>query len=381
MEKGGIESRIFNFIQNKASVILLQISPDKIIRAANAFSEEISGKELTGTPLEDFFTGFNETLDIQKLLRKEVHKERWNINTANGLPLTFYFSSLQEDGHTWLIGQMNNLEMEQLRLSMIDLNNELGLLSREVQKKNTQLLQAIELKNEFLGMAAHDLRNPIASIQMFSDFVLETRKETISDELRQILEMIRKSSQYMLSLLDELLEVVKIDHGKLKLEYSLTNLESLLRDCIAQNNILASQKQISIEVMIPEVLPSIEIDPVKIEQVLHNLISNAIKFSYPNTHITVSAFHTEKNIIVQVRDQGQGIPKDELEKIFVPLAKISVKGTAGEKSIGLGLSIVKRIVTGHLGRIWVESEVGKGSSFSFSLPLENTNDQGFINDK
>ena len=113
----------------------------------------------------------------------------------------------------------------------------------------------------------------------------------------------------------------------------------------------------------------ISFDPGKITQVVNNLISNAIKFSNPGTTINVNSFQTDTEIYISVQDQGQGIPKNELDKLFQPFSKLSVRSTAGERSTGLGLNIAKRIITGHQGRIWVESEVGKGSTFTFSLPL------------
>jgi signal transduction histidine kinase len=258
-----------------------------------------------------------------------------------------------------------------MRKSMVSLNNDLNNLTRELNKKNIQLDQLNKLKDQFLGMAAHDLRNPISSIIMFSELVLESDEYEISDELRQILEVIKNSSEFMLRLLEELLDVVKIESGKLQLNLEKIRIGDFLRKNIEINTLLAAKKDIKLMLNIPEQLPEIFIDPVKIEQVVNNLISNAIKYSFNNTTVTVSAFGSGQHVIISVQDQGQGIPKDEMGKLFIPFAKLSVKGTAGEKSTGLGLSIVKRIVTGHLGRIWVESEVGKGSTFHFTLPVKD----------
>ena len=112
-------------------------------------------------------------------------------------------------------------------------------------------------------------------------------------------------------------------------------------------------------------------DKERINQVLNNLVGNAIKFSHKNTTITVKAeFLSEKNEVrISVHDQGQGIPKDELNKIFKDFGRTSVRGTEDEKSYGLGLAIVKRILEAHGGKIWVKSEVGKGSTFTFVLPV------------
>jgi len=363
-------NKLIEYLDHESSIIKLMVDHNGTITHACKYAEKLAGKKLSGTSLKNFFTDFNEQLDINQMLTKGITKQMLNINTYLNLPETLYFTSIPTHTGIILIGEVNTIELEELRQSMINLNNDLNNLTRELQKKNIQLDQLNKLKNQFLGMAAHDLRNPIASILMFSDFVLESKEDEINEELKQILEMIRNSSQFMLNLLEELLDVVKIESGKIGLNLVKVEMEDLLRKNVKMNAILAANKEIAIKLNIPQPVPPISADPVKIEQVMNNLISNAIKYSHKNTTITVNAFSTGDEILVSVHDQGQGIPKNELDKIFVPFAKISVQATSGEKSTGLGLSIVRRIIIGHHGRIWVESEQGKGSTFYFTLPLK-----------
>ncbi len=365
-----INTRLVNYLDNHSSMIILTVAGNGEIMNANAFAERLAGRPLTATPVKDFFTGFNASLNIEKLLHDEITNALLNVNTFRNLPETFYFTTFKIPEGMTLIGELNNTETEDMRKTMISLNNELNNLTRELQKKNVQLDQLNNLKNQFLGMAAHDLRNPISSIIMFSEFVLESDDYHISEELRMIMDVIRTSSGFMLHLLEELLDVVKIESGKLQLNYEKVNFETFLKKNTEINALLAAKKEIKLVLNIPQPLPEIAIDPIKIEQVLNNLISNAIKYSHNKTTVTINAFSTGQYVLVSVQDQGQGIPENEIQKVFVPFSKISVKGTAGEKSTGLGLSIVKRIITGHLGRIWVESEPGKGSTFSFTLPLK-----------
>ena len=367
-----INTRLVHYIEDHASMIKLTVARDGMIIKANAFAERMAGRALGATPIKNFFTDFNAKLDIEKLLQDEITKQLLNVNTFHNIPETLYFTSFKTDEGMVLIGESDSAETEELRSNMISLNNELNNLTRELQKNNIQLDQLNKLKNQFLGMAAHDLRNPISTIMMFSELVLESEPSeyNISEPLQKILKVIKNSSEFMLRLLEELLDVVKIESGKLELNFEKVQLETFLRKNMDINMLLAAKKEIKLILNIPQPLPEIAFDPVKIEQVLNNLISNAIKYSHKKTTITVSAFSAGQQLIISVQDEGQGIPENELQKVFVPFSLISVKGTAGEKSTGLGLSIVKRIVTGHLGRIWVESEVGKGSVFSFTLPLE-----------
>lgn len=359
------------YMDQHASIIQLVLNEDGLIKQANSFASKIAGKELTATHINDFFTGFNAGLDMQALMEGSLRKFMLNINTAANIPESLYFTSFRKGNEILLIGEFDHGEVEKLRSSMLGLNNELNNLARELHKKNAQLEKLNKLKNEFIGMAAHDLRNPISSIYSFTDFMLESDSVIDPTDLLMILETIKRSSEFMLNLLNELLDVVKIESGKLDLNLTLTDLEQLLHKNIELNSVIASKKNITLLCNIPQKLPDISVDALKIEQVLNNLISNAIKYSHSNTKVSISAFATDKSIVVTVQDQGQGIPKEELDKLFIPFSKISVRGTAGEKSIGLGLSIVKRIITGHRGRLWVESEVGQGTSFHFSLPFGN----------
>lgn len=252
------------------------------------------------------------------------------------------------------------------------LNNELTTAQRELTKKNFQLSKLNEQKNQFLGMAAHDLRNPLSIILMYSDFLIDEAEDVLDDEQNDFLQIIHSSSDFMLKLIDDLLDVSKIESGKLELELEKTDISDFIEHNIALNQVIANKKQILIDFTHEEdIKPLLMLDRAKVDQVLNNLISNALKFSSPGSKVVVNLVKSHDEVVVSVKDQGQGIPEDEVHKLFKPFSKTSVQGTAGEKSTGLGLSISKRIMDGHAGKIWVESEFGKGSTFYFSLKLEN----------
>ncbi len=366
-----INKILVDYLEQTASVVLLVLDKGGVITHANAFAVKMAGRDLISSHVNDFFTGFNAGLDMAALMDGSLSRSMLNINTDDNMPETFYFSSFQTDEGIALIGEFDHGEVKNLRASMLGMNNELNNMTRELLKKNAQLEQLDKLKNEFLGMAAHDLRNPIASIYSLSDFVIESEDLNGSEDLRKIIETIKQSSEFMLNLLNELLDVVKIESGKLELNLQLTDIEKLLRKNLELNSLMAAKKDIRLVLNIPQKMPDIHLDAMKIEQVLNNLLSNAIKYSHRNTTVNVNAFSTGKCVMVCVQDQGQGIPKNELDKVFTAFSNISVRGTAGEKSTGLGLNIVKRIITGHQGRLWVESEVGKGTSFHFTLPFSD----------
>jgi signal transduction histidine kinase len=131
-----------------------------------------------------------------------------------------------------------------------------------------------------------------------------------------------------------------------------------------------ASRQIQLSFETDEDLPVLLLDPAKMEQVLNNLISNAIKFSYPGSSVEIHITKEKSQVLISVRDEGQGIPVDELDDLFKWFGKTSIKGTGGEGSTGLGLAIAQRIVLEHHGTIWVESEMGQGSTFYVSLPIQ-----------
>lgn len=249
-----------------------------------------------------------------------------------------------------------------------------GLIERErVKGENvllvelTEKLKALnEQKNRFLGMAAHDLRNPIGGILGYAEMLLE--EEDLSEEDRTVVSKIEASSKFMLRLLNDLLDLSQIESGRLNLELADVDLGALVRENVELNRIIAGKKDIRIELESEDV-PPVHADAGKLEQVLSNLISNAVKFSNRGSTVTVSLERGEAEAVVRVRDQGQGIPADEIQHLFQEFRRTSVASTGGEKSTGLGLAIVKKIVEGHGGRIGVESQVGTGSVFHVSLPL------------
>jgi signal transduction histidine kinase len=251
------------------------------------------------------------------------------------------------------------------------LNNDLANLQRELAKKNIELERLDALKNEFLGMAAHDLRNPLSIIQAYSEFLLDEASEVLSAQHVDFLSIIRSSSKFMRQLVDDLLDAAAIESGKLELDTQPTNLVKLVQRNVGLNRVLAEKKQIQLSFQCCDgEIPDLILDQARVEQVLNNLISNAVKFSHPGSTVWIHISNQEDQVVIAVRDEGQGIPADELDKLFRWFGRTSVKGTSGEKSTGLGLVIIERIVQEHHGKIWVESQVGSGTTFYVSLPLD-----------
>ena len=247
-------------------------------------------------------------------------------------------------------------------------NNELANLQRELAKRNSELARLNEEKNLLLGMAAHDLRSPLGVIMMCSEFLTDVAAASLTEEQQRLLTVIRERSKSMLRMVEDLLDVAAIEAGELRLERKPADLDTIIRQCVEINHALGGRKRIAVEFVSLKTLVTAHVDGGKIEQVLNNLIGNAIKFSHWDTTVRVGLAERDGSVVVYVADEGQGIPAGELSKLFRPFSTGSVRGTAGELSTGLGLAIVRRIIEGHGGTISVQSEVGRGSTFTFTLP-------------
>lgn len=242
------------------------------------------------------------------------------------------------------------------------------LLNEQQRQLVAQLSSANAAKNRLLGMVAHDLRNPLASIRGLADFLSDgTVGELTADQL-DLVRNIQETSQSMLTLVNELLDRSVIESGELKIHPEPRPIAELINKSVYLNNINAAKKGSSIELEGIDAETELLIDADKVKQVIDNLLSNAIKFSPPQSVIRVIVQHGPGGVSVLVRDQGPGIPENERHKLFKDFSQTSVKPTAGERSTGLGLAICKRIMESHGGSIAAESLPAGGSIFRITFP-------------
>ncbi len=250
------------------------------------------------------------------------------------------------------------------------LNNEMATMQRTLVQQQVELRAMNEEKNHFIGMAAHDLRNPLSSILMFSEVLL--RQETGCDSKHiGMIEQIKSVSQKMTKIVNDFLDVSKIESGELSLTLQDVDLNALVAEVLELQRPAAARKEMRLEFTHAEPL-DVRGDSGKIEQVVTNLITNAVKFSPPGSTVDVSAIRRDGMARLSVADQGPGIAADEIPRLFQPFQRGSAVVTGQEQSVGLGLVICKKIVEGHGGRIWIESEIGNGAAFYVELPLDAT---------
>lgn len=285
--------------------------------------------------------------------------------------LDFNATSLQQGlSQIAVLGQRAETErFSQACEDFARLTNEFVNMQRELTKKTAEFERIDHEKNRLLGVVAHDLRNPLGILLSCSEFLRDELSDVMNQEQREILSVMRTSVESMRQLIDELLNFAKYDFSAPDLRQDNVDIVALVQNAVSLNGIMAARKNIQLRFANDSEELTLLLDKTKMEQVLNNLVSNAIKFSYPGTTVYVEIRHDHESVVISVKDQGKGIPASEIDQLFKPFPKTTVEPTAGESITGLGLTIVQKIVTAHHGSIKVESEVGKGTVFYVSLPL------------
>jgi len=267
--------------------------------------------------------------------------------------------------------EKQNIELEDysktLEQKVLDRTKKLKETNDDLQKAYLKVLELNNEKNEFLGIVAHDLKNPLGAIKGFGAIIKEN--EDLSDEdLEEFAGIIVDSSERMFDIITSLLDINKIEEGRIEVKYQEISANELIDILVKQNSDLASKKDITINVSKLSQDIRITTDKTLVMQVLDNFLSNAIKFSPSEKAITVSIENKPDFISVSVKDEGPGLSEDDKSKLFQKFSKLSARPTAGENSTGLGLSIAKKITEMLGGTIEVFSEKGNGAEFKIILP-------------
>ncbi|OGX31400.1 MAG: hypothetical protein A2787_09165 [Omnitrophica WOR_2 bacterium RIFCSPHIGHO2_01_FULL_48_9] len=238
----------------------------------------------------------------------------------------------------------------------------------QVQKKLEVLEDLNKTKSEFVSLVSHELRTPLAIISQLLSLIFDETAGPITDQQREILVRTKNNLDRLKSIIDKLLDISLVERRRLKLRYSLVNINDLLQESEDFFVKMAAEKNISLSYQLPKDEVNIFIDVDRIVQVISNLINNAIKFTEENGKITVEVKVLENKVRISVVDTGIGITKEDVPKVFERFVQGGNIDPAVHKGIGLGLSIVKEIVEKHGGEIWAESQMGVGSKFYFTLP-------------
>jgi len=224
-----------------------------------------------------------------------------------------------------------------------------------------------QMKSEFISIASHELRTPMTSIKGSVDLILCGCAGEVSTETLELLKVAHSACDRMIRLINDILDLSKIEAGQIKLKLAPIDLTEAVEHSLRSLKFLADQDEISLKLERPQNLPWVEADKDRIEQVITNLVSNAIKFSPPRGEICISLSADNGWVNCSVSDQGCGIKEEDLDRIFAKFQQVGTPQRGG--GTGLGLAITHALVAEHKGKIWVESRVGEGSRFVFGLPV------------
>ncbi len=281
--------------------------------------------------------------------------------------------SASMDGIIELVGRREIVAYETKPLEMDRL---LALIAQVVERKRAEK-KVVEyeeldrLKSNLLSTISHELRTPLAIIKGYSTMLLDYDRRLRQDEKGQYLESIDRATDRLTELVDGLLDMSRLEAGLLKLNKQPTSISKLVREAVTEAQLRAPSHEIVTDLR--KKLTRVNIDARRIRQVLDNILDNAIKYSAKGTRVVVQVSEEAgAKLLLSIADQGIGIPVEELPRVFDRMYRIEQRLTPEIGGIGLGLAICKGLVEAHGGRIWAESEEGKGSTFYFTLPIEAT---------
>lgn len=250
-----------------------------------------------------------------------------------------------------------------------------GRKNIEEQIRELEVLREVDnLRSQLLSNVSHELRTPLTSIKGFVSTLLRTDAEWSSEEQRDFLEIVNQEADRLTRLISDLLDMSRLDAGALKLNRDIHHVSTVLESIESRLGSLTCGRRLLKN--IPFDLPPVFVDEMRIGQVLTNLIENAIKYSPEGCDIVIEARPIRDDVVISVIDKGAGIPYELIDKVFDRFYQTESIVTGRKSGTGLGLSICRGIIEAHGGRIWVESKLGEGSNFSFSLPIDNEEDHG-----
>lgn len=267
------------------------------------------------------------------------------------------------------LGTRFNSMVDRLEILYNDLEKKVEERTKELDSANKQLQEMNRLKSEFLANMSHELRTPLNSIIGFSELMADCVVGDMNEDQTQCISDILESGKHLLQLINNILDLAKVESGKMELHCEKFSLEEKIGIITRTMSSLVEKKNQALSTEIAENLPEIFADEGKLKQVIINLLSNAIKFTREEGKITVKACKNEKgDFLISVRDTGIGIKEKDLETVFEEFRQVDGSYTREQEGTGLGLALTKKLVELHGGRIWVESVYGEGTTFSFTIP-------------
>jgi len=328
------------------------------------FSEgEIIGKSVIGTIVPKTDTTGR---DLEEMIGDVIaSSEKYKINVNENMKKT--------GERVWIIWTNKSVPAGGRRREILCIGNDMTGIKEAEDKLN----EAMEMKNNFVSMVSHEIRSPLAAIKGNIDVVADGLAGPLTEQQKYWIDSARNYIARLTRVADDILVVQKFDSGKMVFEMKEDDLKAVISDVAAMMRNVASQKGLELATDVERGIPALIFDRDRVIQVLVNLINNAVKFT-DKGHIRVSAGRDKDFVRVSVSDTGCGIPAGEMPRVFEKFGQLSNARARKAGGTGLGLAIAREIVLRHGGDIWVESEPGRGTTFSFKLPLGASRNSGRI---
>ncbi len=298
-----------------------------------------------------FFWCLKKTLGI----RVSAEEEKRGLNVAE-----------YEDVASWL----DFIRISRLQDLNVVLEKKVAERTEELQITNIELEKANRLKSEFLATMSHELRTPLNAIIGFAEVLRDEITGTLNTEQKEYIGDIHSSGQHLLNMINSILDLSKIEAGKLELHYEEFSVKEAINEVLNTIVGFSDKKNIGINTNIHEDIHSLSADKIKFKQIMFNLLSNAIKFTPEHGRVSVVAERMNHHVKISVTDTGIGIKQEDMDKIFEAFRQLDSTYARKYEGTGLGLTLTKRLVELHGGKIWAKSEYGKGSAFTFTLPIK-----------
>ena len=326
---------------------MLRDYPESVVVMMTAYgSEQVAAEALRGGA-DDYIA---KPIDLQRLrvlLERNLEKQRLRAERQS-------LVERLKDSNRYLMRQHAALRRA----------------DEEILQINRQLEQSNRYKSEFLANMSHELRTPLNAVLGFSEILLDTTMNLTSGERTEFLRNIHSSGQHLLGLINDILDLAKIEAGKMELKAEEMPVAEALQEVTSILEPMARQQGLQLTMIGLSDVGAIKADRSKFKQVLYNLLSNAVKFTPPPGQITLTVKDSPEHLMVSVHDTGIGMKEEDLPKLFREFEQIDGSYTRRYQGTGLGLALCRRFVEMHGGRIWAESQFGKGSTFTFTIPRD-----------
>lgn len=355
-------------VRGEVPAIYLLLDRDERVLEANRHTIDLVGEHVVGARFGDLPVTFERGVSPRALVASGPARRDVNFVTFTGLPLTFSCWFVPCGECVVVVGGANPRDQETMRRELVSLTNELAARTRELQKSNLDLTRLGGLKNQFLGMAAHDLRSPLLAVVAGASLLADELDGDLSPAQRETLEELLASADQMHRIIDAFLDVSQIEAGRLALDLTVSDLGTVAEDA-ARLVRRVQRRDVAVRVLRSEGLPALPIDVAKVRQVVINLLNNAVEHSPAGQDVLVEVTREGDDAVLRVRDRGPGLPPQIQADVFAAFVRDARERTSAGRRIGLGLTIARLIVDAHGGRIGIDSDPGRGATAWVRLPL------------